>query len=257
MITTTELLEIGRLKGMRNRGYMEKDYLLELILFSLSKNTKEELVFKGGTALYKFYKLERFSEDLDFSETKTFDLNQVIKKIFSDLSKFNIDGEVSKVREPFHSVLITFRIKGPLYDGQSQTFSTIRVDINRKSIFELQPLRLRLASLYTEIPPFYVLVMQEKEILAEKIRALIMRNKARDLFDTFSLIEKGIEIDDQLIKKKMSYYEMHYTKTLLKEAIGKKEHIWDIELKPLLDTLPSFSTVAKKVLSKSSISQRA
>ena len=60
MITKSELLETAKLKGISNAGYAEKDYLLELLLFSLAKNTKQELIFKGGTALYKFYKLERF-----------------------------------------------------------------------------------------------------------------------------------------------------------------------------------------------------
>ncbi len=53
-------------KGLINKEYIEKDYFQDLLLYQLYKQTNQ-LVFKGGTALYKFYQLPRFSEDLDFS----------------------------------------------------------------------------------------------------------------------------------------------------------------------------------------------
>jgi len=249
MITKSELFDISRLKGITNKGYAEKDYLLELILFSLSKNIKQELIFNGGTALYKFFKLDRFSEDLDFSEVKDIDVDKLIKQVINDISKFNVEAEVSKVKEPFNSVLIILRTKGPLYDGTLKTISNIRIDINKKSEVELEPLRLRFTSLYTEIPQFYSLVMQEKEILAEKIRATITRNKARDLYDAFELITKKTEIDKKLIEKKMAYCGQKITKNSLSKAIDEKEKLWAIELRPLLNELPDYVEVKKIILS--------
>ena len=64
MISLDELISKARLKSM-SLGNAEKDYLIDLTLFSISKNTKDELVFKGGTCLSKFYNLDRFSEDID------------------------------------------------------------------------------------------------------------------------------------------------------------------------------------------------
>lgn len=247
MITKAELLEIAKLKGINNIGYAEKDYLLELVLFLLSKNTKQELVFKGGTALYKLYKLERFSEDLDFSETKTVDIDNLMRKVISDLSRFKIEANISKIREPFNSILLTFRIKGPLYDGRPQTLCSIRIDINRKSTVELEPSRLRVTSLYTEIPSFYVIVMQEKEILAEKIRAIMTRNKARDLLDAYALIEKNIEIDKKLIEKKLNYYNLTFNKKKFIDGINKKQKLWARELMPLVINLPPFKEVKNTI----------
>src|SRR3989344_3610507 len=248
MITKFELQDISKLKGINNIGYAEKDYLLDLFLFSISRNTKQELVFKGGTALYKLYKLERFSEDLDFSGVEILDIDKLAKKIILDLSKFKIEANISESREPFNSILIKFRIKGPLYNGSSQTFSNIRVDINRKSSIELKPSLLKFTSLYTEIPSFYTLAMQEKEILAEKVRAIITRNKARDLFDAFALLEKGVEIDLELIKKKMEYYNLKFDKKIFIGSINKKQYLWDQELKPILNKLPDFKEVKKSIL---------
>ena len=249
MIIKTELFDIAKLKGINNKGYAEKDYLLALVLFSLSKNIKQELIFKGGTALYKFFKLDRFSEDLDFSEAKDIDIDKLIKQIINDISKFKVEAEVFKVKEPFNTILITLRTKGPLYDGTLKTLSNIRIDINKKSKVELEPLRLRFASLYPEIPSFYTLVMQEKEILAEKIRAIITRNKARDLYDAFELITKNIEVDKKLIEKKMEYYGQKFTKNELSKAIDEKDKLWNVELKPLLSKVPDYEAVKKKVLS--------
>src|SRR3989344_5913261 len=121
MITRFELQDVSKLKGINNMGYAEKDYLLELFLFLISKNTKQELVFKGGTALYKFYKLDRFSEDIDFSEIKMLNIDNLNEKIISDLSKFGIEAFLSKKREPFDSVLLKIKVKGPLYDGYLRT----------------------------------------------------------------------------------------------------------------------------------------
>lgn len=250
MITKSELISISKLKGISNIGYAEKDYLLDLVLFLLCKNMKQELVFKGGTALYKIYKFKRFSEDLDFSEVETINIDFLMKKLISDLSKFGMRTEISKMKEPFNSILITLRIKGPLYDGRPQTVASIRIDINRKSKIELEPLLSRATSIYTEIPQFDVLVMQEKEILTEKIRAIIARNKARDLFDAFELMEKGIEIEKNLVAKKLNYHNLKFSRKGFSEAIDKKQGIWTRELKPLLDNVPDFNLVRDFILSK-------
>ena len=70
MLSAEELSETARIKGIKNKGYAEKDYILDIVLLLISRNTKDELVFKGGTCLYKFYKIARFSEDIDFTLKK-------------------------------------------------------------------------------------------------------------------------------------------------------------------------------------------
>src|SRR3989344_6778008 len=105
MITLDELKKIARMKGISKLGYEEKDYLLDVALFSLSKNTKNELVFKGGTCLYKFYKINRFSEDIDFSAVKDIDLDALIRKIIIDMSLFGIESAIKEKKEKYNSIL--------------------------------------------------------------------------------------------------------------------------------------------------------
>jgi predicted nucleotidyltransferase component of viral defense system len=84
MIRREELAEVAKLKRLELRN-AEKDYLLEHMLYATS-DFNRFLVFKGGTALYKFYSFHRFSDDLDFDAVgKRPDLDRVIKKIERNL----------------------------------------------------------------------------------------------------------------------------------------------------------------------------
>jgi predicted nucleotidyltransferase component of viral defense system len=246
MISKAELRDIGGTKGL-SLGSAEKDYLIDLILFSISRNIKDELVFKGGTCLYKFYKLDRFSEDMDFSQVKPIDLGLLYERVARDLEKFGIEVQLSK-KEVYDSVLTTFRAKGPLYDGRAKSMSSVRADINRKSSVSLRPVSSKLISLYPEVPTYSVLVMGEEEILTEKIRAVCTRNKARDLYDVWFLLKKGVGTDYELLDKKMGYYNLLFDRKDFLVAVENKKAAWGKELKPLLAIVPEFSTVRDEVL---------
>ncbi len=54
-------------KTFKDPYQTEKDYLQDLMLYSIYSFSTNEFVFKGGTAFSKFYYSDRFSEDLDFT----------------------------------------------------------------------------------------------------------------------------------------------------------------------------------------------
>jgi len=60
-----------------------------------------------------------------------------------------------------------------------------------------------------------------EEILAEKIRALLVRGKGRDLFDCWFLLGKGIKINPLLLRKKMGEINQKFTKKLLEKRIAE------------------------------------
>jgi len=68
MITRRELRQQAMRQGVA-LGALEKDYILTLILRRLYAEEiwRNTLVFKGGTALHKFYLGRRLSLDLDFT----------------------------------------------------------------------------------------------------------------------------------------------------------------------------------------------
>ena len=249
MITRKDLQDFAGLKGL-NLGNAEKDYLIDIALLSISRRTKNELVFKGGTCLYKFYKLNRFSEDIDFSAINNMDTNKFIKKLIMDFGRFGIKAAVHKKKELFNSILITFRIEGPLYSGNPNTFASLGIDINLKSSIIIEPDVLAYNSNYPEIPMVSMSCMKEKEIFAEKIRAIMTRKKARDLFDLNFLLEKGTHAEKNLLQKKLHYYNETFDMKRLTERIKILSGQWEKELRGFTAVLPSFDSVYKNVTEK-------
>jgi hypothetical protein len=246
MIPLDELKRIARLKGL-SLGNAEKDYLIDMLMLSVSRNTKDELIFKGGTCMYKFYKLDRFSEDLDFTALKNIEIGELVDRIISDLSLFGIGAKMHSRKEPFNSVLIKLRCEGPLYSGKPMTYSSLGIDINMKSSVDMNPALMTYNSIYPEIPAFSILAMPEKEILAEKVRAILTREKARDVYDAWFLLKKGIELDFSLIEKKLAYYNMKFILGEFEKAVDNKSGVWESELRPFVTILPKF-TEAKKLI---------
>src|SRR3989344_7461890 len=191
MITKKELQGIARIKGL-SLGNAEKDYLIDIALSSIFQHTKNELVFKGGTCLYKFYKLNRFSEDIDFSAVRDIDIAELVNRVISDFGRYGIKAAQREKQELHNSVLIALRIEGPLFGGKPTTYASLGIDINLKSPALLEPEALNYDSFYPEVPAIHALCMQPQEIFAEKVRAILTRKKARDLFDLNFLLEKGI-----------------------------------------------------------------
>src|SRR3989344_5801481 len=119
MITKEILMKVAKKKGLLNKEYIEKDYFQDLLLFNIYKQTNL-LIFKGGTALYKLYDLQRFSEDLDFTLIGDLDIEKTIKNVvfekfdvknyissYTDINPFNLRILNSKemIAEKIHSLL--------------------------------------------------------------------------------------------------------------------------------------------------------
>lgn len=239
-------MDMAKLKGL-NLGNAEKDYLIDIALLSISRNTKNELVFKGGTCLYKFHKLNRFSEDLDFSVVSDIDIDILLNKLINDFKSFGIKATKHEVRMPFNSMLVKLRIEGPLFSGSPSSYANLGLDFNFKSAVVMKTELKYYESNYQDIPSISVLCMASEEIFAEKIRALSTRKRARDLFDIHFLIKKGIFADKQTIENKMAYYNINFNLKELLLRIKELKNYWPKELMGFTQNLPEFDEVAKQV----------
>ncbi len=215
MMPIKDILSIARAKGLENKEHIEKDYYIDLILYHLYKRDLKA-IFKGGTALYKIYKIPRFSEDLDFTPLE--ELESIEKKI-EDIAK-ELNFKVSKKRFG-SSLFIKLSFKGFL-TGQNR----IKLEFNQhfKSLYHHTQSYI---SDYVDIPPFTIEVMDKGEILAEKIHAIFNRFSARDLYDLFYLLRMTAP-NPELIQKKVPNYS--YEK--FKERVEQYNKIWDKEIKP-------------------------
>jgi len=209
-----------------------REYLQLLFLkyfYELPKSN--QIYFKGGTAIKFLYGSFRFSEDLDFSSTLK---EEEIKSLIQKATK-NLSMEISVYFKKEESIADSFT--GRIFQEISD-FSfplTVRLDISLRE----KPIYIENNYVETTFPisPYPLVVhLAVKEILAEKIRALIIRGKGRDLFDIWFLLSKKIEIDRDLVNLKMSFYNK---KTDLKEIMNIIREMSDREIKKdLTKSLP-------------------
>jgi predicted nucleotidyltransferase component of viral defense system len=229
-----------------NAGQVERDYLQHILLLFLYRHAGNWLVFKGGTALQKAYGLNRFSEDLDFTSIKEEGLSEIANLVRVDIANFGFDNEIELKKNV--SEVISYRIKGPLYDGTQKSIVVLRLDISLREKIVLKEDTREVVPVYTDLSPYLVTMMNPEEILAEKIRAIMTRNKARDIFDARFLIAKKIHFNIELANKKLDYYDIKFEKEKFIENLTRKKRIWEKELKPLIGYVPDFEKTVDEIM---------
>jgi predicted nucleotidyltransferase component of viral defense system len=237
MIKDEEIYRFAKLNRLKPHQ-QEKHYMQTATLSGVYSIFSDELVFKGGTALFFFYGLDRFSEDLDFTKTKQYDSKKFKTMISDFLHIINIVNELKTIKSIRGK---TFKVKaqGPLYRGPlSECFITL--EISDRNDIVLKPNIKEVIPIYDDLRPFTVPVMKKEEILAEKIRALMIRGKARDLYDIVFLIKKGTPIDYDLINEKLTYYEIKFNKDDFFRKASSIKNIWQSELQGLVPKVPNF-----------------
>lgn len=249
MILKEDLIRLAKLNGLK-AFQQEKHYIQTLVLRSIYAATND-LTFKGGTSLWFFYGLNRFSEDLDFTltvrERKGKGLRNLPMEVKNDLEVYGIDSEIRILNDD--EISFSFRVgaKGPLFTKEIER-SFVRIEISKREAVKRKPDVLELDANYTDILPFFVLVMNNEEIIAEKVRAILTRNRARDIYDLWFLLKKGTRFDLSLVNEKLRYYDTVFEKDVFIERIKGKEDYWQSELKPLvIGKLPRFEEVYKAI----------
>ncbi len=245
MITRDELKEYAKRTSLPNLGHAEKDYFQNVVLFVLYQSYGRSIVFKGGTALKKVYGLDRFSDDLDFTCAEKID----VRKLDAGLGRFRMEFE-KEVQSYPDGLKVVLRIKGPLYTGIRQSLCRLALDFSFRETVVLEPEIRTIGRFLEEIPSFDVVAMQESEILAEKARAVMTRTKARDVYDMWFLLKKGVKFDATLAEKKLEFYGMKWDPEGFKRRleIQLTERAWRSEMEPVVSRLPDLGEVRKLVL---------
>ena len=240
MITKEILKEVGKKKKIFNKEFIEKDYFQDILLFNIYKQTNL-LIFKGGTALYKLYGLQRFSEDLDFTLIKNTNIEEIIKNALINIS----NSEIKNIKKLKNSISIKIAFKGII-----TKYNTVRIDINLKNVILEEFDVKNYVSSYPDINPFNLRILSLKEIVAEKVHSILNRESARDLYDLFFLL-KFVDINKHLIIKKLELFDMKVNYSILRKRIKNLRTLWKNELKSfVLYELPEFDAVSSFVLEK-------
>lgn len=242
MITAEEIIRFA--KAYKLKPYQqEKQYLQTAILSAIYTEISDELVFKGGTALFLFYGLNRFSEDLDFTKLKKYNQDKLIKTISDVLTIIHIKHEI-KPQKSITGENFKIEAQDPLYKRPTSK-SYISIEISDRNDIILPPDVKEIIPIYNDLRPFTILVMKKEEILAEKIRALMIRGRARDLYDIAFLLKKEVPLKYKIINKKLSYYNKTFKTEEFALQAKSIKNLWQSELHGLVPKIPVFEDILK------------
>jgi len=241
MLSKKDILEIASIRHIKPYQ-QEKHYIQSVILTALSDYP---LIFKGGTYLWFFHNLDRYSTDLDFTyDFAMKEIKEISKQEFSNKIMLTLKTKLLELAGVDCTCKITnlwedigFSIKvsavGPLYNGP-KSLCYVDIDVSFREKVLLDPTPYTLEHPTYKLPNRIIRGMTIKEIFAEKIRAIITRDSARDMYDLWYLINKkdlhlNTEIID-LINNKLKYYKLEWSfDNFQKRLLEKKPIFSEIE----------------------------
>ncbi|MEZ5070724.1 MAG: nucleotidyl transferase AbiEii/AbiGii toxin family protein [Bacteroidales bacterium] len=259
MIKPGEIQKKARKVGVRDQQ-IEKDYILSWILQGIANQAELSkcLVFKGGTALKKIYFSDyRFSEDLDFTLLEREISNEQILKGFSQvydyiLGEANIPLGLNTINT-FEDGGLNFYINyvGPL--GGIGMNKSIKVDISRNEEMQFDPIPSLVNLGYSDQKQHPLLCYSLEEILIEKLRSIMQRMQARDLFDIWFLLEQqqmnisllSNEFGAKCASKGMDPKRFH---TKLAQRLPQYKGRWRSSMGDQIHKLPDFDLVIRQVM---------
>ena len=246
MISREEIIGLSKLHGIRP-WQEELRYMQVLILNSLYD---EDIVFKGGTYLWLFHGLRRFSEDLDFTAGSPPD-NNLAEIVSRNLSLIGINNQFKIIKN--NNIALSFRIisNGPLNTGVLDR-APVYVEISKRENVIMEKIPLRFDFPEYNLPVRILSGMNLEEVLAEKVRAAYTRKKARDIYDIYFLITyKNVKFDTGLINQKLGYYNIEFHKNTFLNEIEMQRKNFSIELKNIvMDKVPDIAYIIETISSE-------
>ena len=237
--------KIKNLVGMTgfDTALLTKDYYVTAILYLL--RDVKGIYFKGGTAFQKiFLEYSRLSEDVDYTCTKKISaLRKEIKNIVLSSGLFD---KVTKDKDVDGFLRLVAH-----YKDLAGKDNAVFIDLNQRGKLYEKSETHKIHHFYCEdIPEFAVNTLSQNEMVAEKMSATMGRNKPRDHFDLYCILELGMKVDLDLVVKKcrQSGYEFNILKMF--NNAKKLKNRWDTDMIPLISEEVPFEQVIR-LLAKS------
>lgn len=220
MIPMAQITQWRQLAPWSDDMQVEQDLILSRIIVDIFSDPllKNELAFRGGTALHKlfFQPAQRYSEDIDLVRTSTGKITDIVDTLRVRLGAWL--GEPRTIRS--HS---SFKLHYRFNPEVSQSVSLrVKIEINTRENFSVLDRLLKKFSVKSawfsgeaEINTY-----QFEELLATKLRALYQRKKGRDLFDLW-LALKHEDLDLRKMVEIFLYYMQREKKVISKEIFEK------------------------------------
>jgi len=175
---------------------VEQDLVISRALVNIFSDDflRENLAFRGGTALLKLYlnPAPRYSEDIDLVQIKSVPIKPIMERIkevitfFEEPRKTQVKGHGAKAMYRFTSEYEEIRLR-------------LKLEINCKEHFNV----LDWVDFPFEVKSEWftgnakIRTYNINELLGTKLRALYQRSKGRDLFDLdYSRLNTELDLDE-------------------------------------------------------------
>lgn len=190
---------------------LHRKYLFNILSDIYSSPIGAYLGFKGGTMLYYFYKLDRFSVDLDFdllNEKKADIVGKEVKKI---LEKY---GNIIDEKNKFFNIFFLLNYRK---DRQG-----LKIEISKRNS----------AFCRYETKSFYgksAIILNLEDAFAQKLAAATDRKRiaSRDFYDIYFLLKNNFNFNEKIIKERTGKNAISYFRDL-KKFIEKNITEWNV-----------------------------
>jgi predicted nucleotidyltransferase component of viral defense system len=207
---------------------VEQDLIISRVLVEIFSDDflRENLAFRGGTALHKLYlnPAPRYSEDIDLVQIKKGPIKPIMERLHEVITFFD-EKRTTQVRG--HGAKALYRFTSE-YEGIRMR---LKLEINCKEHFNV----LEWIDFPFEIKSEWfsgkanIRTYNINELLGTKLRALYQRSKGRDLFD-LDYTRQNMDLDYEQIITCFKEYTLFATG---KRPPSKKEFLLNIEEKEL------------------------
>lgn len=230
MLSFDALIEQAKSREMpptKIRGIL-REYLQILILKEIYKiDAGKKLYFTGGTYLRLVHSLKRFSEDLDFNSTALSknEFESLQKKVIIELKRLGLDArlEFSHWGNIYVSKLVFPKVES-FYNVKSKYSKKEGIIIKVETNNSKWPINSE-SQMISGFGEFYPCLCTERGILfADKIDALLKKNRGRHLYDIIFMLSNKYPINNDFLK------HLGLTQKPMQTIIDKVKSIEESEL---------------------------
>jgi predicted nucleotidyltransferase component of viral defense system len=214
-----QMLKRYELNTIHDHENALKEIIQEIVLLGLWRSKfYEKAVFYGGSALRILYKLDRFSEDLDFSliaPEKDFNIKKYLGAVKSELELWDFEVFTEEKNKKNGSTTNSAFIKA------NTLIHLLKIDVNLKTHknavmkIKLEVDQDPVIGFASELKyhlhpiPFTIKTMALPSLFAGKMHALLCRTrrtniKGRDWYDMIWFVKNNIPCDLYYLKNKMA-----------------------------------------------------
>jgi predicted nucleotidyltransferase component of viral defense system len=214
-----QMLKRYELNTIHDHENALKEIIQEIVLLGLWRSKfYEKAVFYGGSALRILYKLDRFSEDLDFSliaPEKDFNIKKYLGAVKSELELWDFEVFTEEKNKKNGSTTNSAFIKA------NTLIHLLKIDVNLKTHknavmkIKLEVDQDPVIGFASELKyhlhpiPFTIKTMALPSLFAGKMHALLCRTrrtniKGRDWYDLIWFVKNNIPCDLYYLKNKMA-----------------------------------------------------